>query len=205
MANFLADAWPFAAAILVILGIAALAIIVVILLRVNKTLKSVQVMAEEAEKEITPVMKRVDPLMEKAELTVDTINLEMLRVDGILEDVSQISNVAGKTASTVDTVTSAPADAVTSIVDHLRGALGSKRKEQIKQGRVVYPIAAGKQDSESDAKSDVDSEAADLAVKVAATRAEVAAETASEAEAPTADAAKDTAAQEDAASDKAAV
>lgn len=176
MASFLSDAWPFAAAILVILGIVVLALIVVILMRVNKTMKSVEHMAAEADKEITPVLAKVDPMVDKAELTIDTLNLEMLRVDAILEDVEQISSVAGKTATTVDTVTSAPADAVSSIVGHLRGTLSSKRKEQVKQARVVYPIGAGKQEAKDGEKaeglatddSDLSSKAADLATKVAA-------------------------------------
>ncbi len=65
---------------------------------------------------------------------LDTVNLEMLRVDAILEDVEQITDVAGKAATTVDAVTSAPAEAVTSIVDRIRGSLGSKRADKAKQG-----------------------------------------------------------------------
>lgn len=181
MASFLTNAWPFAAAILVILGIVVLALIVVILLRVYNTMKSVEHMAAEADKELTPVLAKVDPMVDKAELTIDTLNLEMLRVDSILEDVEQISSVAGKTATTVDTVTSAPADAVSSIVGHIRGTLSSKRKEQVKQGRVVYPIAAGKQEPKP-ADKPVD-EAADLAAKVAAKKDEPVVETAPEADA----------------------
>lgn len=173
MSDFLSSLWPFAAAILVILGIAVLAFLVLILYRLSKTMKSVQNMAEEADKEITPVMKKVDPMVDKAELTIDTLNLEMLRVDAILEDMEQVTNVAGNAANTVDTVTSAPVDAVTSLVGYIRGNLGGKRRQQVKKGSVVYPIAAGKhsQISEQGEQTDtaaVATEAESLAAKVAA-------------------------------------
>ena len=71
---------------------------------------------------------------------LDTVNLEMLRVDAILEDVEQITDVAGKAATTVDAVTSAPAEAVTSIVDRIRGSLGSSALTRPSKERLVYPI-----------------------------------------------------------------
>lgn len=140
MQDFLAQAWPFAAAVLVILGIVALVFLIIILYRASITMKSVQNMAAEAEKEVTPALTKVNPMVDKAELMLDTVNLEMLRVDSILEDVEQITDVAGKAATTVDTVTSAPAEAVTSLIDRIRGTFDSKRSNKLKQERLVYPI-----------------------------------------------------------------
>jgi uncharacterized protein YoxC len=175
MAQFLSQAWPYAAAVLVILGIIVLVLLIRILVSANKTMKSVEVIAGEAEKEVPPALKKVNPIVDKAELTIDTVNLEMLRVDSILEDVEQVSTVAGKTATAVDTVTSGPADAVSSLVDRIRGSLGSKRKEQIKQGRVVYPIAAARQTDDAQQTPEKASEddqamkeAAQLAAKITA-------------------------------------
>ena len=42
MNDFLAQAWPFAAAVLVILGIVALVFLIIILYRASVTMKSVQ-------------------------------------------------------------------------------------------------------------------------------------------------------------------
>ena len=176
MTDFLTQAWPFAAAVLVILGIAILVLIIVLLMRANTTMKSVQNMVEEADKQITPTLAKVDPMVEKAGLSVDALNLELLRVDGILEDVEQITSVAGKAATSVDTVTSAPANALTSVIERLRGSASSKRKDQIKQGRVVYPIesakAARESTSEASAKDaahedEASLKAEELAAKVA--------------------------------------
>lgn len=91
MGDFLSQAWPFAAAVLVILGIVALVFLIIILYRASVTMKSVQNIAADAEKEVAPALTKVNPMVDKAELMLDTVNLEMLRVDAILEDVEQIT------------------------------------------------------------------------------------------------------------------
>lgn len=173
MADFLSQAWPYAAAVLVILGIVALVFLVIILYRASLTMKSVQNIAADAEKEVTPALTKVNPMVDKAELMLDTVNLEMLRVDAILEDVEQITDVAGKAATTVDAVTSAPADAVTSIVDRIRGSIGSKRSNKVKQERLVYPIGGAREIGEQAAPDEQakTSPAADEAMKAAAQQA----------------------------------
>ena len=181
MNEFLTQAWPFAAAVLVILGIVALVFLVIILYRASVTMKSVQNIAADAEKEVAPALTKVNPMVDKAELMLDTVNLEMLRVDAILEDVEQITDVAGKAATTVDAVTSAPAEAVTSIVDRIRGSIGSKRSNKVKQERLVYPIGGARKIEEQpsqDAQAQT-SPADDEAMKKAAQQA---AETATEVE-----------------------
>lgn len=177
MEDFFSQAWPFAAAILVVLGIIALVLLVIILFRTSKTMKSVQNMAAEAEKEVTPafakvnpIVDKIDPIVDKAELLVDTVNLEMLRVDSILEDVEQVSDVAGKAATTVDNVTSGPAEAVNSFVDRIRGSISAKRNDKLKESRVVYPIGAGSDGGEDEVPVSAEqvSAAADEAIREAA-------------------------------------
>lgn len=143
MGDFLTQLWPLGAAVLVVLAAGVLAALIVVLVRVAKTMKNVNVITQEAEEKVTPALKRIDPLVDRVELTVDTLNLELLRVDGILEDVESVTDVAGKTADTVSTITTAPTDAVASVVDRVRGALTSRRKNREKEGRFVYPIGAG--------------------------------------------------------------
>ena len=149
MAEFLSQAWPYAAAVLVILGAVALVALIVVLVRVAKSMKHVNTITAEAEKEVTPALKRVDPLVDRAELTVDTLNLELLRVDAILEDVENVTDMAGKTADTVNALTTAPSNAVASIAEHVQAALGSKRKQKARAERFVYPIGAGKEGAHS--------------------------------------------------------
>lgn len=153
MEEIVALAWPYAMAVLVVLGAIALIVLIVVLVRVAGTMKSVQNMAAEAEKEVNPALAKVNPMVDKAELMLDTVNLEMLRVDAILEDVEQITDVAGKAATTVDTVTSAPAEAVTSLMDRIRGSLGSKRSNREKKENLVFPVSSSSQ-SKGDDSSD---------------------------------------------------
>lgn len=141
MGEFLSSLWPLGATILVILGAAVLVALIVVLVRVAKTMKNVNVITQEAEEQVAPALKRVDPLLDRVELTVDTANLELLRVDAILEDVESVTDVAGKAADTVSTVTTAPSEAVTSVVERVRGAFIGHRKNKAKEKRVVYPIA----------------------------------------------------------------
>lgn len=171
MNDFLTQAWPFAAAVLVILGIVALVFLIIILYRTSVTMKSVQNIAADAEKEVAPALTKVNPMVDKAELMLDTVNLEMLRVDAILEDVEQITDVAGKAATTVDAVTSAPADAVTSIVDRIRGSIGSKRSNKVKQERLVYPIGGAREGDEQPVAEEQTTPTDDEAMKKAAQQA----------------------------------
>lgn len=70
--------------------------------------------------QLEPAVSKVDPLMERVTLTVDAANLEIMRVDQILEDVTQITGTVSNTLDTVDTVTSAPLELVSSVTDRMR-------------------------------------------------------------------------------------
>ncbi|TJW12286.1 DUF948 domain-containing protein [Parvibacter caecicola] len=69
---------------------------------------------------VVPVTAKVDPLMDRVALTVDAANLEIMRVDQILEDVGQITGSVSKTMDAVDTVTSAPVELVNSVTNKMR-------------------------------------------------------------------------------------
>lgn len=114
----------------------------------NETLENVNSMVTQIKTEIEPTLVRIDPMVEAVEpavaridpllehlqLTVDAANLEIMRLDQILDDVSQITGVAGKAAQSVDTVTSAPAELVTGVAEKLRGsAKESARKAAAKR------------------------------------------------------------------------
>lgn len=73
--------------------------------------------------DITPAMAKVDPLVERVQLTVDAANLELMRVDSILEDVNGVTGALANTSAAIDNVTSAPLNMVNTMTDRLRGAL----------------------------------------------------------------------------------
>ena len=81
---------------------------------------------EEMTESIKPAVAKVDPLVDRVQLLVDAVNLEMMRVDEILEDVSQISDSASSAAGAVDSITNAPLKAVTNVTSRVRTALNPK-------------------------------------------------------------------------------
>ena len=91
-------------------------------------------------------MGRVDPLVERLSLTVDAANLELMRVDQILEDVTQITDSVSKAAGAVDTVTSAPIDLVNSLTRKLRSKFKPRyaSDESVSLGAAADASAAAK-------------------------------------------------------------
>lgn len=63
---------------------------------------------------------RVNPILEKADVSVDAINAELLRVDGILSDVEEMSSAAASATRAVESVTTAPIEIAINFADRLR-------------------------------------------------------------------------------------
>jgi hypothetical protein len=90
---------------------------------------------------------RVVPLLEKADVTVDAINAELLRVDAIVSNIEEITDRVGSTSRTVQGVANAPAEIVTDLAERVRKAW--KRRQSVSDeetGRV--------RDSDSDRPND---------------------------------------------------
>ncbi len=63
---------------------------------------------------------RVNPILEKADVSVDALNAELLRVDGILSDVEEMSSAAASATRAVESVTTAPIEIAINFADRLR-------------------------------------------------------------------------------------
>jgi uncharacterized protein YoxC len=85
----------------------------------NPTLENVKQLTDE----LKPVVQNVDPLVQRVTLTVDAANLEIMRLDEILEDVSQITDAAQKATAAVEGITSAPMDVVTGVTKKVRAKI----------------------------------------------------------------------------------
>ncbi len=91
---------------------------------------------------LEPTAKKIDPLVDRVSLTVDAANLEIMRLDQILENVSDITDSASSAVSAVDNIASAPINLVNNVADKVRGmfkeqgasdesvALGQKKAEE---------------------------------------------------------------------------
>ncbi len=88
---------------------------------------------------VEPLIKKVDPMMDRVNLTVDAANLEIMRLDQVMEDMKKITGSVANTLDTVDTVTSAPLDLVASVTDKVRKRFrpryASKESEKLGEGQ----------------------------------------------------------------------
>ena len=85
-----------------------------------KTAKSVRVLADDLD-------ARLVPLLDKADVTVDAFNAELLRVDAIVTRFEEISDRVETTSRTVQEVANAPVEIVTDFADRVRRAWKSRR------------------------------------------------------------------------------
>ncbi|HEY5541116.1 MAG TPA: hypothetical protein VIL41_06660, partial [Coriobacteriia bacterium] len=78
-----------------------------------RTARSARVLADDLD-------ARSVPLLEKADITIDALNAELLRVDGIVSRIEEITDRVESTSRTVQGVANAPAEIVTDIADRVR-------------------------------------------------------------------------------------
>ena len=76
---------------------------------------------------------RVVPLAEKADVTVDAMNAELLRVDAIVTQIEDVSERVASASSAVATIVNAPVGAVSELGERLRKAVASARKSREQQ------------------------------------------------------------------------
>lgn len=79
---------------------------------------------------LTPACEKVDPLVERMSLTVDAANLEIMRIDQILEDVGQITDTASGAVDAIDTAANMPLELVNSVTKKVRRVFGSKNASE---------------------------------------------------------------------------
>jgi hypothetical protein len=84
------------------------------------------------------------PLLEKADITIDALNAELLRVDAIVSRVEGITDRVESTSRTVQGVANAPAEIVTDIAERMRRAWKRHQAEQSVQDPHMQDEAEGK-------------------------------------------------------------
>jgi len=67
------------------------------------------------------------PLLEKTDVTVDAINIELLRIDEIVTRVEEVTDRVNSTSRTVQEVANAPAEIVNEIAGRVRNAFKSRK------------------------------------------------------------------------------
>ncbi|MEG1397197.1 MAG: DUF948 domain-containing protein [Raoultibacter sp.] len=138
----------------VVVGVALVWFIIELVMMVRKTRSAVDDMQKKIDPTLTsignmtaslePAVAKIDPLVERVSLTVDAANLEIMRLDQILEDVNDITGKVSLAANAVESATSAPIAIVNTMTDKVRGVLRSHRAsdESIALGEKKAAVAA---------------------------------------------------------------
>ena len=105
----------------VLLGVLIVAAIVVCGVGIWALLEGVK-MARSVRSLSDDLDARIVPLLDKADVTVDALNAELLRVDVIVTRFEEISDRVESTSRTVQEVANAPVEMVTDFADRVRRA-----------------------------------------------------------------------------------
>ena len=85
---------------------------------------------EQITAKIQPAIDKVDPLIERVSLSVDAANLELMRVDQIMENVNDITENAARATNSVGNSVNAPADLLNRASNKIVGLFGGGKKDE---------------------------------------------------------------------------
>jgi ABC-type transporter Mla subunit MlaD len=74
------------------------------------------------------IRERVVPLLEKADITVDAANMELLRIDAIITRFEDTSSRVSSASATITDIVNAPADLVTEAATRVRRAWKDRKR-----------------------------------------------------------------------------
>jgi len=106
--------------VLIVVAVALCAVAIWALVEAVKTARSIRVLSDDLD-------ARVVPLIEKADVAVDALNIELLRVDAIVTRFEEISDAVESTSRTVQGVANAPVEIVTDLADRVRRAWKTRK------------------------------------------------------------------------------
>jgi uncharacterized protein YoxC len=110
-----------------------------------KTARSARQLADHLDSQLMP-------LIEKADVAVDAMNVELLRIDQIVTRVEEVTDRVSDTSRAVQEVANAPAEMVNELADRVRRAWKT-RKQPHPQGEAESPMPDAEDFEESAADS----------------------------------------------------
>jgi hypothetical protein len=108
---------------LVLAATALCAVAVWAFVELARTMRSTRSLADDLD-------ERVVPLLDKLDVTVDAVNAEILRIDGIVTTFEEVSDRVSTTTAAVNDVVNAPMDAVNAVGTRLRAAWKTSRSQK---------------------------------------------------------------------------
>ena len=149
----------------------ALVELIVFLRRTSKTVSHVEEQvqpiladAKSMTEDLKPAIEKIDPLIDRASLAIDAANLEIMRIDGILEDISSITDTAARAVEAADSAAQTPMRLVNEAANKLRSAFSGKNASDMSaqlgasgEAAITSALGQGASDSYIDNVSDVSS------------------------------------------------
>lgn len=102
--------------------------------------------------ELQPTAKELTPLVEKAQTAVDAVSLDLLRIDGILDDVSTVTGTGAAATTAVSSAVESVADAASGVIGRMTGSAPKAPEARLEGGASAEPAAAAERPSEEEAR-----------------------------------------------------
>ncbi len=91
--------------------------------------------------ELPAAAKQIEPILEKASTTVDLINVDLVRVEGILSDVNAVTDTGARASGAVTGAVESVASGVAGVVNKVAGKVSGKGSAQAKIAAGESPAA----------------------------------------------------------------
>lgn len=118
--------------VLLVAASAACGFVIWAVIELVATLRSTRRLAEDLDASLMP-------LLEKTDVTVDAINVELLRIDEIVSRVEEVTDRVNSTSRTVQEVANAPAEIVSEIAGRVRSAFKTRKHAQPRSAQRADP------------------------------------------------------------------
>jgi hypothetical protein len=119
-------------AVLLVLASALCGVAIWALTEAVKTARSARQLADDMD-------TRLVPLLDKADVTVDAMNAELLRIDQIVTRVEEVTDRVNSTSRTVQEVANAPGEIVNDLADRVRRAWKTRKQPSREPADVPVP------------------------------------------------------------------
>lgn len=93
--------------------------------------------------ELAPASREVEPMLKKASTAIDLVNVDLVRLEGILSDVNAVTDTGARVSGAVTGAAESVASGVASAVGKVAGKVtGSKRQQQKLAGQETPHLEA---------------------------------------------------------------
>lgn len=93
-------------------------------------IRALQVVTRTARSLEAVLRDQVVPLLAKADVTVDAVNAEILRIDAIITSVEETSSRVSSASGTIHDIVTAPVEIVSGVADRVRRAWKDRHREE---------------------------------------------------------------------------